>query len=142
MNKEESFDHVVKDLQKKIHKEEKKAYSSTVIQEYRNPTNFGFIPDADLRGELTGPCGDTMAFSLKLKENKILNAKFVTDGCGATVACGNMLTKMITGLSLEEAKRITEIQLLEVLGGLPEEHNHCATLAIMALQKAITHRRK
>ncbi len=142
MSKDKTFDHMVKELQKKIHDDEEKTYSPTVIQEYRNPTNFGFIPDADLKGEVTGPCGDTITFNLKLEGKKIFNAKFVTDGCGATVACGNMLAKMITGLSLEEAKRITETRLLEVLGGLPEEHDHCVTLAIMALQKTLTHHQK
>ncbi len=142
MNKEESFDHMVNELQKKIHEEERETYSPTVIQEYHNPANFGFIADADLKGQMTGPCGDSMMFSLKVKGTIILDAKFVTDGCGATVACGNMLSKMVTDCTLEKAKRITKKELFEALGGLPKEHMHCATLAIMTLRKAITHHRK
>ncbi|MBN2066783.1 MAG: iron-sulfur cluster assembly scaffold protein [Candidatus Thermoplasmatota archaeon] len=138
MSSDEDFEEMVKNLQQKIDRDEEETYSKKVIKEYRSPTNFGFIENPDATGQIKGPCGDTVQIDLRIKGNIIQDAHFWTDGCGASIACGNMLTKMITGLSLGEAKRITEVRLLEVLGGLPEEHMHCATLAIMTLQKALT----
>ena len=73
-----------------------------------------------------------MKISLRIKD-----ACFWTDGCGATIACGSMLTKMIKGEPLEEAADITSERLTNVLGGLPKEHLHCSKLAVNTLQKAI-----
>jgi nitrogen fixation NifU-like protein len=61
----------------------------------------------------------------------------MTDGCGATIACGSMLTSMIKGKSLDEAEAITEDDLIAALGGLPEENLHCAHLAIITLRDAL-----
>jgi nitrogen fixation NifU-like protein len=61
----------------------------------------------------------------------------MTDGCGPTVACGSMLTKMVTGKSLEDAAEILPEDLLKALGGLPEENIHCAELAVSTLHDAL-----
>ena len=78
-----------------------------------------------------------MKITLEIKNTRITNARFWTDGCGATIACGSMLTKMIKGKTLQEANDISSLRFLEVLGGLPIEHHHCSVLAINTLQKAI-----
>jgi nitrogen fixation NifU-like protein len=124
-------------LQHKIEYEEEQYYSKTVIYEYRNPSNFGVFNKPDLIGDIKGPCGDTMNIGLKLKNRKIIDARFWTDGCGATIACGSMLTKMIIGKTIKEASRITRNNLTKALNGLPEEHLHCSKLAVKTLQKAI-----
>ena len=134
---EDDFVKMVEDLQKKIEYEEEATYSQTVIREYRNPSNFGMIENPDAFGEVKGPCGDTMKMSLRIEGRKIRDACFWTDGCGATIACGSMLTKMIKGETLEEAADITSEKLINALGGLPEEHLHCSKLAVNTLQKAI-----
>ena len=66
-----------------------------------------------------------------------MKTRFWTDGCGATIACGSILTKIIKGKTLQEASDISSSQLLEALEGLPIEHHHCSILAINTLQKAI-----
>jgi len=134
---EDDFVKMVEDLQKKIEYEEEATYSQTVIREYRNPSNFGMIENPDAFGEVKGPCDDTMKISLRIEDRKIRDACFWTDGCGATIACGSMLTKMIKGETLEEAADITSEKLINALGYLPEEHLHCSKLAVNTLQKAI-----
>ena len=61
----------------------------------------------------------------------------MTDGCGATIACGSILTEMVKNKSLGEALTINAKALIEALGGLPEDHVHCAGLASLTLKKAV-----
>jgi nitrogen fixation NifU-like protein len=134
---DDDFVKMVKQLQKKIEYDEEQTYSKVVINEYRNPINFGVLEHPDALGIIKGPCGDTMKITLKIVNGKIQDARFWTDGCVATIACGGMLTKIIKGKTLQDANEIPSLQLLEALEGLPIEHHHCAILAINALQKAI-----
>ena len=62
----------------------------------------------------------------------------MTDGCGSSMACGNMLTNMVQGMSLEEASEIDPEDLVRALDGLPEENAHCAALAVNTLRQAIS----
>lgn len=130
------LEEMVKQLQRKIDYDEEKTYSKIVIEEYRNPTNFGVIEHPDALGEVTGSCNDTMKFTLSIEQGIIRNARFWTDGCGASLACGNMLISMIIGKRITEANRISYRQLLSALDGLPKEHRHCARLAIDTLHAA------
>jgi len=128
---------MVNDLQSKIEQDEEKDYSKTVINEYRTPSNFGAIEDPDAFGQIKGSCNDTMKISLSIEDGRVKSAYFWTDGCGASIACGSMLTKMATGKTIDEILAITSKQLEDVLGGLPKEHLHCAVLAVDTLHKAI-----
>ena len=137
MNKDKDFEEMVKELQRKIDRDEEETYSKKVIKEYRNPVNFGFIENPDATGQVKGPCNDTMRMDLRIKSNMIQDACFWTDGCGASLACGNMLTSMIKGKNIDEANGISSEKLLEVLDGLPKEHQHCAKLAVDTLHEVI-----
>ncbi|MFC2081987.1 iron-sulfur cluster assembly scaffold protein [Candidatus Bipolaricaulota bacterium] len=116
------------------------AFSDTVIEEASNPKNMRRLAEPDAYGTVHGWCGDTMEIYLRLAGERIEIATFMTDGCGPTVACGSMLTKMVTKASTSEAERITPAQLIEALDGLPPENAHCAALAIRTLQVAIRSR--
>ena len=133
----DDFVNMIKQLQKKIEHEEEKKYSKIVISEYHNPTNFGVIEHPNSVGIIKGPCGDTMKITLKIVYARIMDARFWTNGCGATLAAGNMLTKMAIGKTLQEANNLTAINLVDALGGLPKEHSHCAVLAVNTLNRAI-----
>jgi nitrogen fixation NifU-like protein len=133
---------LLEELQHKIEYEEKQKYSKVVIHEYKNPSNFGVLDDYDAIGEIKGPCGDKMKISLEIKNERIINSNFWTDGCGATIACGSMLTKMIKGKFLREIKNISSLTLMEALNGLPIEHHHCTVLAINTLNNAINNYKK
>jgi len=137
MSSDEDFEEMVKDLQHKIDRNEEKTYSKVVIKEYRNPTNFGFIKNSDAIGQIKGPCGDTVRIYLKIEGNMIQDCSFWTDGCGASIACGNMLTKIIKGKTIENALKIKSDELINVLGGLPKENLHCSDLAVNTLHKAL-----
>lgn len=136
-NEHDSWDRLVAELQREIEDRERSLYSAKVIEQVRNPQNLGRMEAPDLRAALTGWCGDTMEICLRLDGNTIHEARFVTDGCGPSVACGNMLTTMVQDMILDEAARIGPEDLLVALDGLPEESTHCATLAVDTLRKAI-----
>lgn len=112
-------------------------YSETVIDHARNPRNVGNIPQCDGFGQNTGECGDTMGIWLRVKNDRITNATFWTDGCGTTIACGSMVTELVKGCSVEEASKIKQETILNALGGLPEDHVHCAALAADTLAQAL-----
>lgn len=135
--KKDNFYGMVDDIEERIRKDEEKRFSSKVLEEARRPQNMGRIEHPDCMGSMTGPCGDTMEFSLIVEGGKITDIRFVTDGCGSSVACGSITTKMVKGRTLEGAKRISAIDILKELGGLPEENRHCAKLATEALQRTI-----
>ena len=78
-----------------------------------------------------------MKITLKINEDKITNARFWTDGCGATIASGSMLIKMILFKTLKGAGKISSEKLIYALNGLPKEHEHCALLAVNTLRRSI-----
>jgi len=120
-----------------IQKELWAGYTETVIEHAQHPRNVGSIPNADGFGSVTGPCGDTMEIWLKIADGKIKEAKFWTDGCGTTIAAGSMITEMAKSKGLAGASKITQEDVLNALGGLPEESIHCALLAANTLKGAI-----
>jgi len=120
-----------------IRAEMRKVYSETTIDHAMNPRNLGDTEDADGLGKVTGPCGDTMEIWLRVNSGTIAEASFLTDGCGTTIASGSMVTEMIKGKSVSEARKISQHDVLSALGGLPNESKHCAVLAANTLKEAI-----
>ena len=113
------------------------AYSQTAIEHMRNPRNVGLIPNSDGQARITGPCGDTMEIWLRVRDGIIEQATFWTDGCGTTIAAGSVVTELAKGKQAGEAFRIAQQDVLEALGGLPEESVHCALLAANTLKEAV-----
>ncbi len=131
------FDRLVAELQQQIAEQERAFYSAKVIEEARNPQNLGRMAVPDTYGIVHGWCGDTMEVYLRLNGDRIIEITFMTDGCGPSVACGSVLTTMVTGMSLDEASEIAPENLIAALDGLPEESLHCAELAVSTLREAI-----
>lgn len=144
MEQEENdrWDRLVAELQREIEEKERALYSARVLDQVRNPQNLGRMEAPDAQAVLTGWCGDTMEFYLRLNGSTIQEATFLTDGCGPSVACGNMLAMMVRGLALDEANLINPEDLLVALDGLPEDSAHCATLAVDTLRQAIAEGRQ
>jgi len=124
-------------FEERIKQEMRKVYSEAVIEHSMNPRNLGDLEDADGFAKVIGPCGDTMSIWLKVNGNRIINASFVTDGCGTSIASGSMVTEMAKGKSISEAQKTTQREVLDALGGLPQESEHCALLAANTLKAAI-----
>jgi nitrogen fixation NifU-like protein len=120
-----------------IKQEMRKIYSEAVVEHSMDPRNLGNLEDADGFARVTGPCGDTMSIWLKVNGDTIINASFTTDGCGTTIASGSMVTEMVKGKSISEAQKTTQRDVLDALGGLPQESEHCALLAANTLKAAI-----
>ena len=116
--------------------ESENVYSRTVIDHATKPRNVGMIPNADGFGRITGPCGDTMEIWLRVRDGIMQRITFWTDGCGTTIAAGSMVTELVKGKQMEQALGITQEDILEALGGLPEESVHCALLASNTLKAA------
>ncbi|HEX7401912.1 MAG TPA: Fe-S cluster assembly scaffold protein NifU [candidate division Zixibacteria bacterium] len=113
-------------------------YSAKVMEHFQNPRNVGEIKDADGVGEIgNAVCGDIMKLYIKVKDNRILDAKFQTFGCGAAIATSSMVTELVKGKTLEEAEKISRDTVAEALDGLPPIKMHCSNLAADALHKAI-----
>jgi nitrogen fixation NifU-like protein len=113
-------------------------YSDQVIEHFQNPRNVGEIADPDGVGKVGSPvCGDMMEVYIKVVDGRLADIRYKTFGCGAAVASGSMGTEMVKGKTLEEAMSITDQQVAEALGGLPEEKLHCSNLAAEGIQAAI-----
>ncbi len=113
------------------------AYSEITRRLIETRENMGIIRDADARGFFLGSCGDRMQIDLRVMGGRIIEATFLTDGCGATIACGSMVTHLARSRSLPQAAKIAPEDVIEALGGLPASHEHCAVLAVMTLREAI-----
>ena len=114
------------------------AYSAKVMDHFTNPRNVGEIANADGIGEIGNPvCGDIMKLYIKVQDNRIVDAKFKTFGCGAAIATSSMITELVKNKTLEEAEKISKQTVAEALDGLPANKMHCSNLAADALQKAI-----
>lgn len=113
-------------------------YSPAVIDHWLHPRNFGRMTSHDgSSGVYTGPCGDSMAIWLKVNGKTISRARFISDICIGAVASGSMITELAVDRSVTEAMWLTSSDILEALGGLPDEYAHCALLAEKTLQEAL-----
>lgn len=115
----------------------KQPYSDIVMHLIRSKENMGTLDHPDAQGFFLGSCGDRMQIDLRVIADRIIEAKFMADGCGVTIACGSMITKMACSKTVDQAGKITPEELLSVLGGLPLDHEHCAELAVMTLREAV-----
>lgn len=113
-----------------------KKLSEAAVDHAENPRNLGPLPAFNGHARITGPCGDTMEFWIMVRTGQVHRASFTTDGCGHSKACGSMATSLAQGRSLEEASVLSQQDILEALGGLAEEHEHCALLASNTLKLA------
>jgi nitrogen fixation NifU-like protein len=108
----------------------------TASKHANDPYNMGNLEDFNGHAKITGPCGDTMEFWLKVQGEKIKKVSFITDGCGPSIASGSMTTCLAEGKTVVKAKQISQQDVLKALEGLPEDHEHCALLATNTLKAA------
>ena len=113
-------------------------YSKEVLDHFHNPRNVGEIANATATVEMTNPvCGDLMSLWVMIRDNRIAEAKFKTEGCIPAVACGSWLTEMMTGKPCADLATVTPEEIEAALGGLPTASKHASRLAADALQKLL-----
>ena len=113
-------------------------YSQKVMEHFMDPHNMGDMPDANGLGTVGNPvCGDVMKIYLKIEDNRIVDARFKTFGCGAAIATSSMITDLVKGKTIEEALEVTNKAVAEALDGLPPIKMHCSVLAEEGVQAAI-----
>jgi nitrogen fixation NifU-like protein len=113
-------------------------YSEKVMEHFKNPRNVGSLEDPDGVGQMGNPvCGDIMRMEIKVKDDRIEDAKFKTFGCGAAIATSSMVTELVKGKTINEALAVSNKAVAEALDGLPPVKMHCSNLAADALHKAI-----
>jgi len=113
-------------------------YNDTVMDHFMNPRNVGEIEGADGIGTYGSPvCGDMTNIFIKVENDRIIDAKFKTFGCASAIASSSIATEIMIGKTIEEALAITTGQIVNDLGGLPENKVHCSVLANHAIKCAI-----
>ena len=129
----EKFEKYVQEIQEFV----LEGYSENLKNEFLNPENLGKIDEPNSHVSVTGVCGDTVEIYLSVSDGRISDIKFMTDGCGPTIACASYVTRTAKGKSIEKALQIRPEDVDKYFGGLPEKHKHCAKLSVVTLGAAI-----
>ncbi len=132
------FDKEMEELQASIIADARKVYSEEVIERWLSPKYIGEMEKPQGCGKVKGPCGDSVKIFLNIHNDKIIDARFITDGCATTIAAGSMVCELAIGKNIKDAFKISNEVILKNLGGLPEDNAHCALLASNTLKEALT----
>ena len=118
-------------------------YSPQVIDHFEHPRNAGAMADADAEAYVTNPvCGDSLRLFLRIADDRIAQASFLSSGCPASIATSSAATELLAGLPLAEAAALPRERYAAAVGGLPRSKLHCSVLAASAVRQAIAEWRK
>jgi nitrogen fixation NifU-like protein len=116
-------------------------YNRMVMEHFTNPRNIGEMTEGETDGfALLGDpsCGDQLKLWIKVQDNKIMDIKFKCFGCPGAIATSSMLTVLAKGKTIEQAKKLTDNDVIRALGGIPEVKKHCSLMGVNALHHAIS----
>jgi nitrogen fixation NifU-like protein len=113
-------------------------YSAQVIDHFEHPRNAGQLAEPDSLVQMENPaCGDVLKLALKVADGRIAEIRFLAKGCVPAMACASLLTELVKGRTLEEARQLRREELVGAIGGLPEASTHASRLAMDALAAAL-----
>ena len=113
-------------------------YSAACIDHFTAPRNVGAVDAPDGSGSDANPsCGDRTTITLRVREGRVVEARFRTFGCTAAIASASALTELAGGQTVADAQRLSPSDVLRVLGGLPPRKEACALMAVGALRAAL-----
>jgi nitrogen fixation protein NifU and related proteins len=113
-------------------------YSPQVLDHFQNPRNGGEVANPSASVQMENPaCGDILKLSLRIEAGRILEVRFLAKGCVPAMACASLLTEMVKGRTLAEARELSRDQLVQTIGGLPQASGHAAQLAMDALASTL-----
>jgi nitrogen fixation protein NifU and related proteins len=113
-------------------------YSPEVLDHFEHPRHPGEIKDASAVVQLENPaCGDILKLTLKVVGGRIVDIRFLAKGCVPAMACGSLLTELVRGKTVEEARQLRREDLIERIGGLPAASSHASHLAMEALAEVL-----
>ena len=113
-------------------------YSQTILDHFRHPRNVGELEGANGVGEVGDPtCGDSLRVTIRVDDEHIAEIAFLCQGCPSAIACASLTTELARGKHIDEAWEIRDETVVEAVGGLPEEKQHCSNLGASALHEAI-----
>lgn len=124
-------------LSERVVEEARQRYSKEVVDHLLEPRNLGTMPNPDGHARISTECGDAIEIFLRVRKDRIVQARFLAQGCVTTVACASAAAEIATGKPVRDARAISDEDILESLGGLPEENEHCAQMASQTLSEAI-----
>lgn len=114
------------------------AFSEVLLDHFNFPRNIGEIEDAEAEAEAENPvCGDRLHLWLRVREETIEMIRWRAQGCAPAIAAASMLSEMVEGMTLAEARELNRSELDGALGGLPGRKSHAAHLAVAALREAL-----
>jgi nitrogen fixation protein NifU and related proteins len=113
-------------------------YSAQVLDHFQHPRNAGEVVNPDSSVQIDNPaCGDVLKLTLRVVDGHIQEIRFLVQGCVPTMACASLLTELVQGRTIAEARQLRREELLKAIGGLPKASLHASHLAIDALNAAI-----
>lgn len=113
-------------------------YTKKTLNNFLKPKNVGSIKKPDGYAQIGNMvCGDQLDFFLKVEKGKIKDVKFLSFGCASNIATASILTEKVKGMTIAAAKKYNWQQVVDELGGLPQQKVHCSVMAVQGLKKAI-----
>ena len=131
------FDALVDKIQNEVFDEAKNALGAKGFDRWRNPKYRGAMEAADSHACMKGSCGDTMEMYVRVKNDRLDQVSYVTDGCSSSSIAGSFTAELAMGKTFEEVLDMTGADVLQVIGTFPEAEEHCAHLAVTTLKEAV-----
>lgn len=134
---DDDFDALVDSFQKESFDDAREAFGDIGFERWRNPKYNGPLKDAGCQAALKGKCGDTIEIFLKFTNDTVEKASYVTNGCASSQLAGSFTAELALGHTAEELFSLTPTDVLNKIGKLPDNDQHCTELAIQVLHECV-----